>query len=397
MLIGNFISTSQIFSRLRSINVLIYFGLAVLSFSMQMLEQKQFIIITSFLSIIFFLNLLIFEISKKNASSIIQLLLDTFTLIFILFISGGYQNPLSLIIILYFLLAPILLNKKELILFALSAFSALISLQITTYTLKYNNISFLTAFEFTLFFISLTVVLFSYWFTKNYKQLIKNNNKLLEFTNRLDKYKSLGLLTAGVCHELGTPLNTILLNLDDLETQIPSEEYESVQRNLNKCIDSLNKLNLQIHDQDNNFYEEHFFIGPTIKKFIEEKSNEFKIHIHFKNQIKDDVFKAPKIILLRSLYDLIQNAQDAKAQNISIELRKSKDFLILLIQDDGPGFNSDVLKNLGIPFLTTKRNGTGLALYHLKNFIQLIGGTIEAQNEYGAKIKILFPHKGVSL
>ena len=54
------------------------------------------------------------------------------------------------------------------------------------------------------------------------------------------------------------------------------------------------------------------------------------------------------------------------------------------MRDTGPGISQKVLKNLFIPFFTTKERGTGLGLAISQSLVQNAGGTIDVQTQSGA-------------
>ena len=54
------------------------------------------------------------------------------------------------------------------------------------------------------------------------------------------------------------------------------------------------------------------------------------------------------------------------------------------VRDTGPGIAQKVLRNLFIPFFTTKERGTGLGLAISQSIVQNAGGTIDVQTQSGA-------------
>jgi two-component system, NtrC family, sensor histidine kinase HydH len=56
----------------------------------------------------------------------------------------------------------------------------------------------------------------------------------------------------------------------------------------------------------------------------------------------------------------------------------------LRVTDSGPGISQKVLKNLFVPFYTTKNQGTGLGLAICQRLVQSAGGSIEVNTHEGA-------------
>lgn len=63
--------------------------------------------------------------------------------------------------------------------------------------------------------------------------------------------------------------------------------------------------------------------------------------------------------------------------------------------DEGPGFHASVLRQRGEPFVTTKKNGTGLGLYVSELFAQSLAGHLEVKNKasHGAVVSMCWPIK----
>ena len=67
------------------------------------------------------------------------------------------------------------------------------------------------------------------------------------------------------------------------------------------------------------------------------------------------------------------------------------------VRDTGPGISPKVLRNLFVPFFTTKTEGTGLGLAISHSIVQNAGGTIEVQSQPGAGTSLhhrAFPTSG---
>jgi nitrogen fixation/metabolism regulation signal transduction histidine kinase len=98
------------------------------------------------------------------------------------------------------------------------------------------------------------------------------------------------------------------------------------------------------------------------------------------------------------LHNLIRNAFDAlrdiEAGNLLVETRfdAQNNTLILVIEDNGPGFDESVIDNVFEPYVTTKQHGTGLGLAIVKKIVEEHNGAITVANlaNEGARVTITF-------
>lgn len=96
------------------------------------------------------------------------------------------------------------------------------------------------------------------------------------------------------------------------------------------------------------------------------------------------------------LRNLLRNAKHAGASRIEIELKLEPNgaAVQLVVQDDGPGIPKERLPRLFQPFISSSKvAGTGLGLYLSRRYVELMHGTIEADNVSGggARFRIRLP------
>ena len=65
----------------------------------------------------------------------------------------------------------------------------------------------------------------------------------------------------------------------------------------------------------------------------------------------------------------------------------------ILVRDNGPGFQMDLVSRVFDPYVTSKPKGTGLGLAIVKKLVEEHGGRIEAGNQKsgGAEVRVCLP------
>jgi signal transduction histidine kinase len=67
--------------------------------------------------------------------------------------------------------------------------------------------------------------------------------------------------------------------------------------------------------------------------------------------------------------------------------------LELKIRDEGVGMSADVLKRVGTPWFTTRKEGTGLGIANCQRLVGSAGGRLRIESEpgVGTTVTILLP------
>jgi signal transduction histidine kinase len=388
-------NSNFILVKLRTVIVLLQMVFVITAHQLMMLTNFQMGMSATLLAAVFIWNIFWFKFEAVRPSNEIQVFFDFACVSVLLYICGGFHNPLIVILLINCFIAPVFLRREKLIYFLPFAIACILCIHTSTFTLVYEQVSFIGIFEFSLLTLFLVVFFTSYWIYQQLETLELKNSKLTNFTARIDRYRALGLLAAGVCHELGTPLNTLQLDIDRLKEDSSGDDSDitSIERNIGKCIDSLRRLNQQVHDQESSFFEDSFNLSSVVKGFVGEASFDNKLKIELHDRLVSDVLiKLPKILFLRSLLDLVENSKQANASSIDLTMESlSKDQVEITIQDNGNGFDEKFFEMFGMPFATSKKNGTGLGLYHLQNLLALTDGELSISNQGGACVKMLIP------
>ena len=209
-----------------------------------------------------------------------------------------------------------------------------------------------------------------------------------------------------LAHEIKNPLTPIQLSAERIKHKLGSKLNKEDTDILDKAVSTIVNQVDAMKTMVNEFSE--YARAPKLNLELTDINETIKEISHlFENsgiKITTTLLKGlPKIkvdinMMRQVLINLIQNAQDAMVNNtkkpsIKINTNKYKNYLILSIEDNGPGFSADILKKAFEPYVTTKSHGTGLGLAIVKKIIEEHEGTIVVENikNGGANINIQLP------
>jgi signal transduction histidine kinase len=68
---------------------------------------------------------------------------------------------------------------------------------------------------------------------------------------------------------------------------------------------------------------------------------------------------------------------------VRLDTKPTGEWVVLQVEDDGPGFPREVLEHLFEPFVSTRPDGTGCGLVTMREVCRLHGGDLEVENEPG--------------
>ena len=230
--------------------------------------------------------------------------------------------------------------------------------------------------------------------------------KLEETLQQSEKLSSIGLLAAGVAHEVNTPLTGVSSYTQMLLGMIPETDPKHVLlQKVQKQTDRASNIvgNLLNFSRTGNATE---FTDIDVNKLLDDTLQLLEPQMR-KSQVaitKNYAETAPKIYgnaskLQQVFTNLIINARDAMAfGGGTITLTTSfddDDQIVVEVTDTGSGIEPENLNKIYDPFFTTKGvgSGTGLGLAVSYGIVQEHAGTIETISEVGegTTFRLVFP------
>jgi two-component system, NtrC family, sensor kinase len=209
-----------------------------------------------------------------------------------------------------------------------------------------------------------------------------------------DKLSSIGLLAAGVAHEVNTPLAVISTYAQMLAKQISEDEQKS------KLLDKIAKQTFRASEIVNSLLSfsrtsPTEFVEVDVSKVIQETLN--LVEHQLKKSAIEVKLDAPPTLpavkgnsgkLQQVFLNLFLNARDAMdaGGTLAIHVWSENGFARIDVADNGQGIAPEHLERIYDPFFTTKaaRKGTGLGLSVTYGIVREHGGSIEVESRPGA-------------
>ena len=274
-------------------------------------------------------------------------------------------------------------------------------------------------------------------------QLDAMNHRLEEAQNQLlqqDKMASIGLLAAGVAHEINNPVGFVSSNLNTLRGYVNSlfslgeacdaalaaptdaslaqalakareaVEIEFLREDLplllDECADGLGRVKKIVQDlKDFSRVDHSDWQEADLNVGLESTLNVVRHEVKYKAEVVKRLAPLPPVVCLAAqlnqvFLNLIINAAHAIADQGTITLLSGAEqgWAWVQVEDTGCGMGAEVQRRIFEPFFTTKDvgKGTGLGMSLSFSIVQKHGGTIQVRSTVGegTAIRVWLPIAG---
>ena len=235
------------------------------------------------------------------------------------------------------------------------------------------------------------------------KALKKRSEQLIQAR----KLASLGILTAGVAHEINNPLNNISTSIQIVLEELEEDNIEfkrdrllEAEKQVKRAKDIVRALLEFSSEKSLSFSRVQFknLVEKAINLIIGQFPSEISINIEVPEDIEVNLDpKRIRQVLINLILNSIQAMKEGGILTIKAWEGKENDvkMFFFLVQDTGHGISKQNFDKIFDPFFTTKDvgRGSGLGLSITHSVIELHGGRIEVESipEKGSKFTVILP------
>ena len=197
-------------------------------------------------------------------------------------------------------------------------------------------------------------------------------------------------LAAAAAHELGTPLATIALVSKEMMRELKDdsplmEDARLLREQAERCREILRKLTSLSEEGDRH-------IGKLpLSSLMEEVAAPHR-HFGVELAVSPGAVQGEPVLsrnpgVIYGLGNLLENAVDFARSRVEFSAEWTSAAVVIRIRDDGPGFPPELLERVGEPYLTTRKRevgshggGLGLGLFIAKTLLERSGAVVEFAN-----------------
>ncbi len=337
-----------------------------------------------------------------NAEFFIHLLADIAFFSILLFFSGGASNPFVSYMLIPISIAAITLSRGysiALTAIALICYSLLLKYYVAIVAIAPghhqaadNSLHILGMWAN--FAISAGIIIY---FISRMAATLKQQEQEIAMARdaqlRDEQLLAVGTLAAGTAHELGTPLNTMKLIVDEM--LLDTDNHPDVlllNQQIEQCKITLKQLLTTAEESQSHQLEEQ-----PVQVYLDNVLARWQLmrpllqtQIQFHNSPAMSAVFHPTIA--QSILNLLNNAADA-SEKVDIEISWNADTATINIRDFGTGLDAEKMATLGQPFVSDKAEGLGLGLFLSQATLTRFGGSVILQNaaEGGTITQITLP------
>ncbi len=331
-----------------------------------------------------------------------QLGFDIAQLTALLWMTGGLQNPFSLLLIAPVTVAAATLPTRSALAVGALALLAVMALAVWGLPLPWiggEPLDLPPFYRLSLLIATASGIVFTGLYAWQAQAEAQRMELALAATQavlaREQRLSALGGLAASAAHELGTPLATIQVvtkeMLRELEPGTVREDVELLSSQAERCREILRRLSTHPEAAD----QRH--LRMSLSQLMDEIAEPYRDDAGAVS-VECEVTCAPGAAILEvrrlpevlhGLSAFVENATDFAESIVEVTAHYDAERLLVEVRDDGPGFPPEVMARLGEPYVTTRpaaensrsnHLGMGLGFFIAKTLLERTGAQVEFRN-----------------
>jgi signal transduction histidine kinase len=223
---------------------------------------------------------------------------------------------------------------------------------------------------------------------------------------RMRNLASLGILISGIAHELNNPLTGISLTLQNLQSNWQNQTTEQIQKRLDMIKNDIARAALIVSDIISFAKSDKVKVtlGDILDTIQRAKDTVIRLYPHLSKNIiwkitseQEYQFPFHPGKMERLFMNLFRNslqAFDYRPGEISIDIRKTKNWIHIILEDNAGGIPESIIQKIFDPFFTSNKSGTGtgLGLSICHSIVKEHDGNISVKSsEQKTRFTISFP------
>jgi two-component system sensor histidine kinase RegB len=380
------------------------------------------------------LAMTVFPVNQRlnDRDAMLTLLFDVAQLTFLLFLTGGLNNPFALLFIAPVTISATALSLRSTIFLGLVTLVLISALATFHIPLRTQEGFILEMPEIYLWGFWVAIIVGTLFLAAYAHRVTQERNAMSDALfatqmalTREQKLTDLGGVIAAAAHELGTPLATIKLVSSELADELRDndllrEDAELIHQQADRCRDILRSMGRAGKDD---LHIRSIPISGLVREAAEPHSNRGITLIYSFTPLAGGDDKQPNVQrkpeLLHGLRNMIQNAVDFAHGRVWIDAHWNDKIIQIRVIDDGAGYPPELIRRIGDPFLRRRKparasqqrkgyEGMGLGLFIAKTLLERTGAKVafangtdpfltneESGDRSGAIVDVTWPREAV--
>jgi signal transduction histidine kinase len=225
---------------------------------------------------------------------------------------------------------------------------------------------------------------------------ITESRRTAQQTIESERLNALRLLSAGVAHEIGNPLNSLHIHLQLMERSVQKlhdGEKTELQQSIDVARSEVNRLDSIVTQFLKAIRPSRPQLRPeNVNTIVEEAVRFFAPELQDREILVEQELRSDLPLLQldrdqmkQAFYNVIKNGVEAMHRHGTLRIRTdlADTHVIVRFEDSGGGMSAENLSHVFEPYFTTKPSGSGLGLLIVRRIVREHGGELSVESNQG--------------